>query len=921
MSLLLAPLFALVLQGPLNVHQPGPSTGYGLAVAVSDDGAELLQARGPELWRLDFARIRAEVRAPAGDSDTPSDAPSDAPFEVHDALLQRVALDVPIRALRSLPGGGVLVAGGDGGLLFVGRDGGQRLLDEAPDGRWCVDLDLTPEHLVVLWSGWDDSLLRSYDLAGLDTTAREDRAGAPAESPRARTGGAALDTPLTQLGEARLRSRSSGGDLRHPANGLACRVHDGQVYVAMGGSGVARVALSASGELGAVEQGPVFHPEAGAERARRERFRARDLDIAGGVLYVAADEAGLVVLPLDALERWTEQTPYTRHGQDPGPAHRSSSPSFLRGPGYRSHAVRVEAELDDRGRTLVAVGALPTTSAEVEWGPYRSYTTFTWDLRPAAIAPDPAMKGKGVHLQLFERRADGQLVPGSDHGSSRSASHGASPRSGARLHLAQVREITDLPQVWAGLAMHIEPGGRAWFVDHALTMQHVERADGELQPIVPVPVEMLADDRPLFTLYTTASFSRVDPSVLFTAVDGWETLPHLRLVGSYPNVALEPIPGSESLRLPVFVQGSWIEAPPSGGPAPPEEWLVAGMDSPWILNRVRHTAEGLDIASWELPFDVAGEQPCGTDGGRGRSYAAAAIDPASDLIALSRSSVDHGVSLYSRAALVAAARAQEVQPMAARQLTACQPLGHLDTNPEVTCDYAKSLAFRSGFFPWRSGEDESVLAIAAGSYLDPRSPHYQLPKLALLRVDPAAHLTTGSPPSAVPGSTNTTLLVGSGRRGLAFSFAIAELEGTQYAFVGDSVGGLAAFDLTGAFGGAEGEPFTVLGEVARWDLPRSTLDGLGAPLTDVIARTEVKGARREASLHLYVAASRWGVARLAVTSTGDPRAPLAIELAERLATPMQASGLTLTSMPETGEPVLAVSDHDGTTVRLYTEAP
>ncbi len=46
--------------------------------------------------------------------------------------------------------------------------------------------------------------------------------------------------------------------------------------------------------------------------------------------------------------------------------------------------------------------------------------------------------------------------------------------------------------------------------------------------------------------------------------------------------------------------------------------------------------------------------------------------------------------------------------------------------------------------------------------------------------------------------------------------------------------------------------------------------------------------------------------------------PLSIEQVERLNTPMQASGLSLAADPESGEPFLAVCDHDGTGVRLYT---
>ena len=871
---MLAFLLAFVgpaLQSPLNAYQPGALPGYGLVSAISRDGRELLQARGPELTRFDLAALSEAART------------GDPAFVLDQALLGSVPLDTPILAMVGLAESGVLVAGGDGGLLLVDGEDSVLQLDGAGDARWCTDLAVDPSgtRLAALFSAWEDSELRVYDLSQLPAA-------------------------LPLLGAAPLRSRAAGGSLRFPASAFACRWSPDALFVAMGGSGLVRVAVAPDGSLGPARQGPVFHPEGRSARAERARFRARDLEVAGDLLFVAAEEAGLVELALADLGAFGVESPYRRVGTTPGTELHPAKPGFLSGPGYKDHVVRVEAQLEATAdRILVAVGTLPTPSARVEWGPYRPNGGFAWDLTTPNVALDPTMVGKRPKLQLYER-----------------------PVGEGDLALAQSFGITGRPAVWASLAMSRDEAGRYWFFDSSMIGQWTQRdAAGVWSPLVETRKPVFAARRPLFTLYTTGVFSKLDPRVFLPAVDGWESLPSLRLTGTYPHLRMEPLPGTESTKVPIFLQDTWVDSEVR----PAEEWFVAGNDSPWYVYRLRSPSEApkappFQVDSWAIPFDVPGGEACGWGGGTGRSYAAAASDPrpGADVVALSRSWVELGLSLYSRRAIMAAARAAEAAEPARETLGDWGDAApkYLDTSPEVECSFAGSLAFRSKYFAWEAGA-EAVLGLAAGSMLDPDSPDFQHAKVVLFRMGDCADLEAPCSASATPSGANTTVLVGATPQALAFAFEVASVpvsatESRQFAFVADTDGNVTAFDLEDAFAAGPGARYTRLGEVARWTVPAATHDGLRAPLTDLVARLESPADGEPAALHLYVAANRYGVVRLRVTPRTGPGAPLSIEQVERLNTPMQASGLSLAADPESGEPFLAVCDHDGTGVRLYT---
>lgn len=293
------------------------------------------------------------------------------------------------------------------------------------------------------------------------------------------------------------------------------------------------------------------------------------------------------------------------------------------------------------------------------------------------------------------------------------------------------------------------------------------------------------------------------------------------------------------------------------------------------------------------------------------------VDPTSDVAAVSRTQIDFGASLVSRTEIVNMAIADEGLANPTGWIS--PKLLHLDTNPEVACDYEASHAFRMSYFEWAAGGNESVLGVPSGRMLNQGSSDYEFSKLVLFRMGDCVDVSTGvCSASTAPNGANTTLLIGSTDKSMAFSYETAIIGSTQYAFVTDTAGNVSAYDLTNAFSAGAGAAYTPIYEVARWSMPAPALDGFRSPAVDIVKRIEQSPGDASPELHLYVAASRYGLLRLRVTETPLGPDPIAIDLMERINTPCAASGLTLSTVPVTGEALLTVFDHDGAGTRLYT---
>ena len=310
--------------------------GDPAALAVSGDESRIFSAEGATIAVLD-------ARSP----ELPE--------------LERIPVDAAIVELLWTPGR-LYVAGGSQGLFVIDLTdafglppGEQRIplwrparrVDDVGD-KVCMDAALLGDHLVAVFAAQDDSELRAYDLASLE-----------------------------------LRARAALG----PGRSYALAVNGREAYVAMGTGGLVRVAEE-GGEL-RVDPGPGGAVFPAPEGFRLEPGMVRDVAAADGVLWAAADGAGLAEIDLTAP--WSRETPVRLH------------PLQVRG--KITYAGRVAAR--DR---LVAVGTNLGPVEVVDGAPFNAFGKMGARGELADVSPDDWPRGTDEALLLF-RRVEAGLAP------------------------------------------------------------------------------------------------------------------------------------------------------------------------------------------------------------------------------------------------------------------------------------------------------------------------------------------------------------------------------------------------------------------------------------------------------------------------------------------------------------------------------
>ena len=847
----LAVLAVALLQSDVTHLRVTSSPTSGVLSVISEDGDRLYHARGARVVEIDLALVRKWELDGADDPD------------VERATRRVIPLEASITSMLSV-GPDLFVGGGDTGLFCVGPAAAQdtsspvRAIDTDTGGRWCFDLALDRERneLLALWGARDGTQLRSYDLETFE--------------PR-------LVVDVNQA-----------AGVERPGTGYALALFGDYAYLALGVSGIARVALGGrEGVRGAVEQGPSFVPQAARTDREIAPYRVRDLTIADGHLYAAADASGLFELELTSLAAWNAQTR--------GVLHR-----FV---GH--YPVRVETIRDDDA-TLVVVGTAPAPSAAHEWGPYYQYSTFDWRLTPPGVDPESYTTGCGTALFVFERRAGGPLVQA----------------------LWMPIEGAHGQRSWKSLATQ-QADGCFWAFDNEFTVWSFERdaTTGRLTRL-----EQLRNRRYALADVSYASGIRgaLDPNLLFTGEDDAARMPFYRVEGTNAQPELVPLAGSDHKRfnLGLMMNGQWVSRLTG------REWLAFGMGSSfWRLVELttsRARPERLLSAGpgeWksrylEFPVDPQFGQVVG------RSYGSVAVDyrESSELVAMSRTHAPTPVTLFSRDEIERYALASGGRRSGKNNPVEVKPIGHLTLHPElgdpVPREFLTDLfSLNMHFFPWHDGQRErAVLGVATGA--TPGAGEFAThPKLAFVYLDDCTDRSSScaalySGPNTGVNPAILTIARGSRAEGMLWDFDVATVAGTQYAFACDTSGAVLAFDLTSLFSGL---PLT---EAARWDMPVSQLDGRCSPMTAIRVRAELPPGEATLATYLYIAANRRGIVKLRARPSEAGGLWLEHELT--INTPSQASGLIVGEF-DLGEPepleALIVFDHEDGGIKLYTGPP
>lgn len=778
-----------------------------------------------------------------------------------DPLVNATTLDAGCTALLEDPASQRLFIGAaDFGLymqdLTVAGGATPVLIDSNPGGRWIHDLvvDATGDFLLAVYGGLDASQLRVYDITGTPALVNT------------------LDLDVAH-------------GLVREGTGYAVDVHGPYAYLAMGRAGLARIRWNAPGPV--LQQGFDPVPSAYANvPGRSVAFRTRDLDIEGDYLFAASNGGGVIRVDLSATG-WPTGANATVVRPVHGPDARATD----------HFPVRVAATYNSSADEIqLAVGTYPNPDASHEWGPYNPAATFGPQLGNP-IVEDGFVGGSGP------------IAVGIDEALFLYTQTVGSPLVQRRSRFVQGNSET---RDWKTLSIQFVPStnNRVWIYGGDFYVWHSRRrTNGTFTGLVQSAEDKYVEFEPN---YSGGLTSQLDPNIVLSGADGRSNALPLYRVGDSAMTGqpeFDRLPGTTDLphRLGLLVQDSWLEETTEWVPGPQGDAAATiGLQESWKF--IALTTGAGNFTSWKENYLDFPDDPFDPTGPNGRSYATVAVDdrPGSELLACGRSSVRGAVSLYMRSTV---RNAMLAQPAGAH--VALPPIANLDLSPELggTTPDPDHHNLRMDFFDLLAGDvTQRYLMVSAGQDQSNVTGQAGQPKLVFFNVTSCT-----APGNCNPASIGPPIVaLGTGDPALSFGATTATIGGTTYAFMGDVLGNVTAFDLSPLSAG-NSPAFA-----GTFYVGASVLDGLSAPVTDVVAREET--VQDDQALVLYLAASREGIVRVLVTETGPGTVGMS-ELFPRINTPGQAASLSLGSMSIGGtqEDTMVVFDHDLYGIQLYTE--
>ena len=811
----------------LTQHIASSWPNQAVASNLSADGSVLYQSQGSRLLALDTARLRENelgIRSWTLDEIITNEV------NLYGSTMDLLEVDDTLWSCA-----------GDSGLFTVARTltpETVRLVERHPRGLWCMDAAVGTyrgrTRVLALWSGYGDSELRVYTVGGTHVAT----------------------VPL-----------NADETLTRDAVGWAVETRGHQAYIAMGASGLARVnwVRAALGSPVRAHQGPLAIA-ADVDRFTAQLQRVRDLTLAGGYLYAAADAQGLV--SIDLRQPWGDDMATEVH--------------FADQPYVDQYPVRVAAWENPDGSVLVAAGVSYAPSTRVEWGPYTHYANFDWETLHLAEDIDV--------LDVF--------VPGEEQDFETGGTRG--PYLFERINRnAPLTLLThgETDSSWndginfGSLSMQRDDDGY-WMYTQAPTVWHWDD-----DPAAPVTRSLSGQYVGGHGGYSTGVRSQIDPTVILAGSDGGPHSLH-RLEGSEPTFTPVPDTYDYEHKLGLWVQYSWL----SGGS---EMFIAGGAGETWQIHQADFSGEDIDISTWIIPVGLVPYDDSATDafGYNPRSYSTSAMDEKSDLIALFRSQARAGTVLTTRSAILEATRNVPPYPTGSDEKPHVVPeilaelVLHAET-PEDADIWAEKgedplYALRGHFFDDAAGN--RTLGVAAGTFADTTSEDYRRPKAVFYDVE------GWSPGLPVPQA----VMLGNRGPGHAMDMETFSMDGEHFAVMADTSGSVSLHSLGRLAQVLAGDaPARVLEPISTWQMALRPLDQHTTPCSDVEVRIEE--AHGASNYRVYAACNRAGVFVLEIQPTATR---LELRQIDHINTYYQA--LSLSTADVEGQELLLVFDHGG----------
>ncbi len=405
------------------------------------------------------------------------------------AVLARVHVDAAVVGLTlDETNQRLLVAGGSFGLASLDLASAtlpMTVHDDAGD-LVCFEAALSASHVVAVFGAKDASELRVYDRA-----------------------------TLAPVGAAALGSGTA----------FAVALNGSYAYVAMGIGGLARVNLTNPASP-IVEAGPVFPIGVFSEPAR-----ARDIAVANGRIYVAADSLGLVETRVSlpwgpTMAYWT----VALSGPKPGGG---TAPMY----GFRVNRVG----------SLVHVGATRVAGREHDGGPFTSFGPMSYSLAVGGVVTPGPLAVADAH-NVF------QVVDGD-------------------LTLIQQAPMEGRWRELVARANHVY-GTHAFGGTFVRDPLDVATVQASYHGSVYLPAEAITSLR--------------DPDLAMCGQDGAEE-EYVGLLDLSDPDAITPVPGTAALgSFGLWFDAQWLDSDPN-------EWFVGATGDDWRLYRLDVTDPGAAV--------------------------------------------------------------------------------------------------------------------------------------------------------------------------------------------------------------------------------------------------------------------------------------------------------------------------------------
>lgn len=842
----LFPLLFLFQGDPLLVPRATSMPGGPQVSFVSQDLTRIFQAQGPSVAVQDFTQMRSCAQLGSSGGSCSTCAP--ACLELSSL---RTALDASILAIAEETGTGRLfAAGGDQGLFLLAPQTNQPYAVSTVDPnvdpalktqRWCTDVAISPDgtKLLATFGGQNKSQLRVYSMSNLSLP------------------------PIVYPLDA------SHGMVRE---GIAYSVvvRGNYAYVAMGKGGIVRVNHMLPPTGAWFTQGPPCE-ESSCNPTVPKGTVIRDLALVSNWLYAAADGYGLIevnlsypfsptayqpVLPIDST--CTSIVP---------PCLVPSNPTG-------NFGVRVDA-VQDGTKIVIALATEAGSAYGAEWGPYRPYASFNWELGAPLL--DPTLTcgdiGCGQRVFVFERPL---TMP-----------QPVKPMQ--RLML----QPTDSHFSNQSLDLARDSNGTYWIL--GLREELLAFTIGSQGSYTPLP---LSNPGP-YVLRAPSFAGGVlgidDPSLVIFGEDsggGGYGLPQLQGSGTSVSFAeiLAPANNPTAFDFGLTLDSQWQSAQCGVN----YEWVLGGG---FNLRRFDRSASTPILTLEKFHFDFPNDSWAAAWAGdkNGRPYSCTVVDPraGSDLVVGGRCGVPHGAVTYSQRELMllTCAGTSPIAPTVQNEL-----LTHPEfSSPPQQLDGKKSQTIGMKIFPLHDASASWILGVASGyNALDAAG--QERPQLTFFDVTNCTNPSPSNPPAG------PYVAFGAGKPGMFFHLDSAYINGKDYVFAADTGSRIVAFDVSNVL-------TTGAVQVASLLLPRNTFDGVRDLPVEVHWIAQPSGTTAGC---LYVPVSRMGVARVKVDLNGSA---MTLTLDQIANTPGQASGLAIRSV--NGKRRMIVGDHEAGGVRAH----